>query len=47
MDRTNKMSLKTFWEAVEQRLAIYSADELRAVLRGMAQETPPSGRRQR
>jgi hypothetical protein len=45
MDRTNKMSLKTFWEAVEQRLAIYSADELRAVLRGMAQETPPSGRR--
>ena len=45
MDRTNKMSLKAFWEAVEQRLATYSADELRAVLRGMAQETPPSGRR--
>jgi hypothetical protein len=39
------MSLKAFWEAVERCLATYSTDELRAVLRGMAQETPPSGRR--
>jgi len=39
------MPLKAFWETVEQRLAACSADELRAVLRAMAQETPPSGRR--
>jgi hypothetical protein len=45
MEHTNKMSLKAFWEAVEQRLAAYSADELRAILRAMAQKTPPSGRR--
>jgi hypothetical protein len=45
MDHTDKISLKAFWEAVEQRLAAYSADELRAILRAMAQETPPSGRR--
>jgi hypothetical protein len=45
MNHTNKLSLKVFWEAVEQRLATYSADELRAILRAMAQETPPSGRR--
>jgi hypothetical protein len=45
MPHPDKISLKTFWEAVEQRLAAYSADELRAILRAMAQETPPSGRR--
>lgn len=45
MDRTDKIPLKAFWEAVEQRLAAYSADELCAILRAMAQETPPSGRR--
>ena len=45
MDRTDKISLKVFWEAVEQQLAAYSTDELRAILRAMAQETPPSGRR--
>ena len=45
MKRSDKVSLKAFWEAVEQRLAAYSADELRAILRAMAQETPPSGRR--
>jgi hypothetical protein len=45
MPHPDKMSLKAFWEAVEQRLAAYSADELRAILRAMAQETPPSGRR--
>jgi hypothetical protein len=36
-----KMSLKTFWEAVERRLAACSADELRTILRAMAWETPP------
>ena len=45
MKHSEKVSLKAFWEAVEQRLAAYSADELRAILRVMAQETPPSGRR--
>ncbi len=46
MDRTTaQMSFKTFWEQVEQKLAAYSADELRAILRAMAQETAPSGRR--
>jgi hypothetical protein len=40
----NKIPLKTFWEAVEQQLAAYSADELRSILRGMAQATPPMGR---
>ena len=45
MAHTDKIPLKAFWEAVEQRLAACSADELRAILRAMAQETPPSGRR--
>jgi hypothetical protein len=45
MKRTDKISLKVFWETVEQRLAAFSADELRAILRAVAQETPPSGRR--
>ncbi len=44
MKHTDKIPLKAFWEAVEQRLVAYSADELRAILRAMAQETPPSGR---
>jgi hypothetical protein len=44
MSQTDKISLKAFWEAVEQRLATYSGDELRAILRAMAQETPPGGR---
>ncbi len=45
MDKnTGRISFKAFWDAVEQRLAAYSADELRAILRAMAQETPPSGR---
>jgi hypothetical protein len=39
------MSLKAFWEAVEQRLAAYSADKLRVILRVMAQDTLPSERR--
>ena len=44
MELTDKISLKTFWEAVERRLAASSADELAAVLRTLAQETSPSGR---
>jgi hypothetical protein len=40
-DRT---SLKAFWEAVEERLTARSADELRAILRAMAQATPPTQR---
>ncbi len=45
MKHTGKITLKVFWETVEQRLAACSADELCAILRAMAQETPPSGRR--
>lgn len=45
MFHTEKISLKAFWEALEGRLAACSADELRAILRTMARETPPSGRR--
>jgi hypothetical protein len=36
MSRPEKMPLKAFWEAVEQRLAACSADELYAILRTMA-----------
>ena len=39
-----RISLKAFWEAVEKRLATRSADELRAILRAMAQATPPAQR---
>jgi hypothetical protein len=39
-----RIPLKAFWEAVEQRLAACSAGELRAILRAMAQATPPAGR---
>jgi hypothetical protein len=41
-----RVSVKAFWEAVEQRLAECSPDELRAILRAMAQETS-AGERQR
>jgi hypothetical protein len=44
MSHMEKVPLKAFWEAVEGRLATCSADELRAILRAMAGETPPSGR---
>ncbi len=44
MQSTDKISLKTFWEAVERRLAACSAEQLRAILRTLAQETSPSGR---
>jgi hypothetical protein len=39
-----KMSLKEFWDALEQRLKKCSGDDLRAVLRAMAQKTPPQRR---
>lgn len=44
MPPTNNISLKTFWETVEQRLTACTADELRAILRTIAQEILPSGR---
>ncbi|MFQ5593561.1 MAG: hypothetical protein ACE5HA_05380 [Anaerolineae bacterium] len=44
MSRTEKIPLKAFWEAVEQQLAVCSADELRTILRAMARERPPSER---
>ena len=44
MFRTEKIPLKAFWETVKQRLAACSADELRTILRAMAQETAPRGR---
>lgn len=45
MPDMEKMSLKTFWDEMEQRLAPYSAEALRAILRAMARETPPAERR--
>ena len=44
MSPAEAISLKAFWDAVEGRLAACSADELRGILRAMAQETPPGGR---
>ncbi len=44
MSLTENIPLKAFWDALEQRLAVCSADELRAILRAMAQETPPGER---
>jgi hypothetical protein len=44
MPRNEKIPLKTFWDAVEQRLSTFSPDELRAILRTMAQDTPPTQR---
>lgn len=44
MTNPEKIPLKTFWDAVEQRLTTYSAEELRNILRAMAQDTPPSER---
>ena len=41
---TERMSLKVFLEAVERRLAECSADELRDILRAMAQRVPPAER---
>lgn len=44
MSHPEKIPVKAFWEAMEQRLAACSADELRAILRAMAQETPTTER---
>jgi len=44
MPRTDKVTLKAFWEAVERRLTVCSVQELRVVLRAMAQQTLPTGR---
>lgn len=44
MSHSGNMSLKAFWKAVEERLAACSMDELCAILRAMAQETPPAAR---
>ena len=44
-EKKDKLPFKTFWETLKRRLAGYSADELRAILRGMAQETAPMERR--
>lgn len=44
MTNPEKIPLKTFWDTVEQRLATCSAEELRNILRAMAQEMPPSER---
>lgn len=41
---SDKLPLKTFWEAVERRLAECSADDLRAIMRAMAREVHPSER---
>jgi tetratricopeptide (TPR) repeat protein len=45
MSHGEKLTLKAFWEAVEQRLTACSAEELRDILRAMAQETLPTERR--
>ena len=39
-----QLSLKAFWDAVEQRLAVCSAEELRAVVRALARATPATKR---
>jgi hypothetical protein len=41
----DRISLKIFWEAIEARLAVSSIDDLRAILRGLANEIKPSERR--
>src|SRR5918911_1408 len=39
-----QLSLQVFWDAVEQRLAVCSAEELRAVVRALARVTPAAQR---
>lgn len=39
-----KLSLKAFWDVVEQRLTTCSAEELRTIVRALAQATPPPER---
>jgi len=44
MSIQNKIPLKTFWDTVEERLAAYSIEDLRAILRAMAQATGSNDR---
>lgn len=44
MMNDTKLSMKAFWEAVEARLTACSAEDLRAILCGLAQEVSPIGR---
>ena len=44
MQRIEQLSLKAFWDTVEQRLAGCSAEELRAIVRALAQATPATER---
>jgi hypothetical protein len=39
-----KLSLKAFWNVIEQRLTTCSAEELRAIVRALAQAIPPTER---
>lgn len=45
MARTANLSLKAFWDALERELAARSDDELRAILRAIADKTAPMERR--
>ncbi|MBI5715879.1 MAG: hypothetical protein HZC38_20970 [Chloroflexi bacterium] len=40
----DKVSLKAFWEKMEKKISGYSAEELRSILRAMAEETLPQQR---
>jgi hypothetical protein len=42
--KEQQQSLKAFWDVVEQRLAVCSAEELRAVVRALARVTPATQR---
>src|SRR5215831_2548700 len=44
MRMETKLSSKAFWKAVEQRLTACSAEELRAIVRALAQAIPPRQR---
>src|SRR5215471_8390183 len=44
MPMETTLSLQAFWDAVEQRLTACSAEELRAIVRALAQATPPPQR---
>src|SRR5262245_15974307 len=44
MAMETRLSSKAFWDAVEQRLTMCSAEELRAIVRALAQATPPPQR---
>src|SRR5215510_9786778 len=44
MPMETKLSLKAFWNVIEQRLTTCSAEELRAIVRALAQAIPPTER---